>query len=373
MNNTSNLIMRFTFIISIMIRILTRDDDIPSILIKEVHNLFKTRDFEVDIATAFVNSNGLMIIKDPLTNSDKSYLVTSNITKKAYNWLVNHRIEPRLYDDLHAKLYIMHNNNAYIALIGSSNLTKRGLTVNFEVDVMLKGEVTDSYYEQLLKIFNTIWNASRPITQNDLALLQSINKNVKVTITRNEIIHIERQALKLLGINRDALIKCKSTDKEDRKQCINTIYNKLRRLTQGNTLPEQAFRTEISKNAHIEKLGKLCHEAPSEWFLGIPCIMIYIAYELGRSGKTYDTGISFYEDILEKSLNQTRKIKGVKNDVINFITQELDRVRNDKEYREQVIERKIGATILPLILALPRNCNITGIFKRNRYERKITC
>jgi phosphatidylserine/phosphatidylglycerophosphate/cardiolipin synthase-like enzyme len=65
----------------------------------------------------------------------------------------------------------MHNNNVYIALIGSSNLTKRGLTVNFEVDVMLKGEVTDSYYEQLLKIFNTIWNASRPITQNDLALL----------------------------------------------------------------------------------------------------------------------------------------------------------------------------------------------------------
>jgi len=57
----------------------------------------------------------------------------------------------------------------------------------------------------------------------------------------------------------------------------------------------------------------------------------------------------------------------VKTDVINFITQELDRVRNDKEYREQVIERKIGATILPLILALPRNCNITV----NKGNRKI--
>jgi phosphatidylserine/phosphatidylglycerophosphate/cardiolipin synthase-like enzyme len=40
----------------------------------------------------------------------------------------------------------MHNN-AYIALIGSSNLTKRGFMVNFEADVMLRGEVTDSYYE----------------------------------------------------------------------------------------------------------------------------------------------------------------------------------------------------------------------------------
>jgi hypothetical protein len=70
------------------------------------------------------------------------------------------------------------------------------------------------------------------------------------------------------------------------------------------------------------------------------------------------------------SLNQAGKIKGVKTDVINFTMQELDRVQNDKEYREQVIERKIGATILPLTLALPRNCNITGILKRNRYERK---
>jgi len=191
-NNASN------FIIGIyiynkqmqMIRILTRDDDIPSILIKEAHNLFKTRDFEVDIATAFVNANGLRIIKDLLING-KPYLVTSKITKKAYDWLVNQRIEPRLYDDLHAKLYIMHNNNAYIALISSSNLTKRGFMVNFEVDVMLRGEVTDSYYEQLLKIFNTIWNTSRPITQSDLAFLQSINKNVKVT-NKNLQISINR-------------------------------------------------------------------------------------------------------------------------------------------------------------------------------------
>jgi len=349
-----------------VIRILTRDDDIPSILIKEVHNLFKTRGFEVDIATAFVNANGLRIIKDLLING-KPYLVTSNITKKAYDWLINRRIEPRLYDNLHAKLYIIHNDNAYIALIGSSNLTKRGLTVNFEVDVMLKGEVTDSYYEQLLKIFNTIWNASRPITKGDLALIQRINKRVRDVVIKNKIMRIENEIIKLLGIDRDAIIKCRSVNTDDRKQCINTIYNKLRRLTQGNTLPEQAFRTEISKNAHIEKLGRLCGKAPSEWFLGVPCIMLYVAYQLGSSGMSYRTGISFYEDVLTNSLNQASKIKGVKNDVINFITQELDRVRNDKEYREQVIERKIGATILPLILALPRNCNITV----NKGNRKI--
>ena len=83
--------------------------------------------------------------------------------------------------------------------------------------------------------------------------------------------------------------------------------------------------------------------------------------------------MSFYEDVLMNSLNLASKIKGVRTDVINFTMQELDRVQNDREYRGQVIERKIGATTLPLILAPPRNCDVTGIFKGNRYEREITC
>jgi hypothetical protein len=268
----------------------------------------------------------------------------------------------------------MHNNNAYIALIGSSNLTTRGLMVNFEVNVMLKGETTDDYYEQLLKIFNTIWNASRPITQGDLALIQRMNKRVRDVVIRNKIMRIENEIIKLLGINKNTLIKCRSVNTNDRKQCINAIYNKLRRFAQGNALPEQAFRTMARSTIHgIDELGKLCGEAPSEWFLGVPCIMLYVAYQLGSGGRSYRTGISFYEDVLTNSLNLARKRRDVKTDVINFITQELNNIKNNNEYREQVIERKIGAATLPLILALPRNCNITGIFKGNRYEREITC
>ncbi len=105
----------------------------------------------------------------------------------------------------------------------------------------------------------------------------------------------------------------------------------------------------------------------------MPCIMLYVAYQLGSGGRSYRTGIGFYEDVLTNSLNLASKIKGVKADVINFIMQELGRVQNDREYRGQVIERKIGAAILPLILALPRSCGVTGIFRGNRYEREITC
>jgi len=49
---------------------------------------------------------------------------------------------------------------------------------------------------------------------------------------------------------------------------------------------------------------------------------------------SYRTGISFYEDVLMNSLNLAGRIRGVKTDVINFITQELNNTRNNKEYRE---------------------------------------
>jgi len=80
-------------------------------------------------------------------------------------------------------------------------------------------------------------------------------------------------------------------------------------------------------------MGKLCGEAPSEWFLGVPCVMLYVVYQLGNVGRSYGAGMSFYEDVLMNSLNLASKIKGVKTDVINFTMQELDRVQNDREYR----------------------------------------
>jgi len=58
-------------------------------------------------------------------------------------------------------------------------------------------------------------------------------------------------------------------------------------------------------------IGKLCGEVPSEWFLGVPCVMLYVAYQLGNVGRSYGAGMSFYEDVLMNSLNLASKIKGV--------------------------------------------------------------
>jgi cell division protein FtsB len=68
----------------------------------------------------------------------------------------------------------------------------------------------------------------------------------------------------------------------------------------------------------------------------MPCIAVYTAYELGLGKRTYNSSISFYEDVLEESLNKARKIKEIEN-ATNFIEQELAKIKNDKEYKEQII------------------------------------
>jgi NAD dependent epimerase/dehydratase family enzyme len=71
-----------------MMRILTREDNIPLTLINEVSNLLKTNNTKTNIAAAFINLNGLKIIRDVLNKSNETRIVTSNITEKAYRWLM---------------------------------------------------------------------------------------------------------------------------------------------------------------------------------------------------------------------------------------------------------------------------------------------
>jgi len=67
--------------------------------------------------------------------------------------------EIRYNNDLHAKMVIIDNS---VAIISSANLTKKGLTVNYEAGVCLK----DQYMiNKVAQFFNDIWKESQPLTQ----------------------------------------------------------------------------------------------------------------------------------------------------------------------------------------------------------------
>jgi hypothetical protein len=70
----------------------------------------------------------------------------------------------------HPKFYIFGNRIAYL---GSSNLTKSGLTTNQEVNIEIDSE-EEELFDQLKKIFNEYWNSAEPLTEDHLSKFENI-------------------------------------------------------------------------------------------------------------------------------------------------------------------------------------------------------
>ena len=67
--------------------------------------------------------------------------------------------EIRYNNELHAKMVVIDNS---VAIISSANLTKKGLSVNYEAGVCLR----DQYVvNKVAQFFNDIWKESQPLTQ----------------------------------------------------------------------------------------------------------------------------------------------------------------------------------------------------------------
>ena len=82
----------------------------------------------------------------------------------------NFGAEIRYNNDLHAKMIIMDNS---VAIISSANLTKKGLTVNYEAGVCLKDH---TMVDQVSRFFNDVWKESKPLTQQAIKNVLSDKK-----------------------------------------------------------------------------------------------------------------------------------------------------------------------------------------------------
>ena len=67
--------------------------------------------------------------------------------------------EIRYNNDLHAKMVIIDNS---VAIISSANLTKKGLSVNYEAGICLREQ---HMINKVAQFFNDIWKESQPLTQ----------------------------------------------------------------------------------------------------------------------------------------------------------------------------------------------------------------
>lgn len=78
--------------------------------------------------------------------------------------------EIRYNNDLHAKMMIIDNS---IAIISSANLTKKGLSVNYEAGVCLKDK---NMIEKITLFFDDVWKESKPLTEQAIKNVLSNKK-----------------------------------------------------------------------------------------------------------------------------------------------------------------------------------------------------
>lgn len=67
--------------------------------------------------------------------------------------------EIRYNNNLHAKMVVVDNS---VAIISSANLTKKGLSVNYEAGICLKDK---NMVNKVAQFFNDVWSESKPLTQ----------------------------------------------------------------------------------------------------------------------------------------------------------------------------------------------------------------
>ncbi len=76
----------------------------------------------------------------------------------------------RYNNDLHAKMVVMDNT---VAIISSANLTKKGLSVNYEAGICLKDK---DMVNKVAQFFNEVWKESKPLTKQAIKNVLSDKK-----------------------------------------------------------------------------------------------------------------------------------------------------------------------------------------------------
>jgi HKD family nuclease len=130
---------------------------------------------EIKFSVAFLKSSGLNLIKSDLKNILKNkaqveFLVGLDFRTTDPNSLFELKSMQKSYDNLrffcfsepnknpfhifHPKLYIIKNKTGqFTTIVGSSNLTKGGLTDNVELNIIFKGKSTESEILQLMNFY----------------------------------------------------------------------------------------------------------------------------------------------------------------------------------------------------------------------------
>ncbi|MBU1245731.1 MAG: hypothetical protein KKH88_03710 [Nanoarchaeota archaeon] len=116
---------------------------------------FKKKNISIKIITRLIKED----IKKGITDLDKF-----RVLKDTFG------ADIRYNNDLHAKMVVIDNS---VAIISSANLTKKGLSVNYEAGICLKDK---NMTNKVAQFFNEVWEESKPLTQQAIKNVLSEKK-----------------------------------------------------------------------------------------------------------------------------------------------------------------------------------------------------
>lgn len=176
------------------------------VLTSIIHLLHQCQEFTFNVA--FLTMGGLAVLRNTLDELQLKGVKGTIIVSKYLNFTDPHALRGLLkYDNIelridvtnnfHAKCYTFKSNNQYSIIIGSSNLTDKALTVNYEFNVKINtlenGELTQKILNEQQKIIeNSIVVTSDFIAKYEIEYQQirAIQKesNSKIQDLNNEVI-----------------------------------------------------------------------------------------------------------------------------------------------------------------------------------------
>lgn len=172
---------------------------------------------------AFVSYSGLQILLDLFKNSQEKNISGRIITSTYLNFTdpkalskINtfENIDLRVYvakrdKGFHPKGYIFEYPTHYKVIIGSANITQSALKSNIEWNVSIISKNKDTFFENIYREFESIWNDAEDATENFIAKYSNFLNELKPKIREDDDFYEKFKTIVPNSMQDDALSNLK--------------------------------------------------------------------------------------------------------------------------------------------------------------------
>ncbi|WP_446752640.1 phospholipase D-like domain-containing protein [Vulcanisaeta sp. JCM 16161] len=316
-----------------------------------------------NVATGFIDHEGLAYIHDYLSDAADVKILVGDLGPVPRQVYDDWREVIRVYPSLHAKFYLLGNG---FVILGSSNLTYRGLEGNLELNLLVNSR---DLYERLMNHYNELWRKAKPLTEEYVSDVEEVE--IRVSKHRRDIVdEVNGKLAEILNIGDDCL-----KDYNPLKCAVQVTGAINERFRGCGDLPENCLANTVANMVanSPRELARLLMGSPGSVILaGHPLCWVKSFINALRAGRInvdeLDSGIRIYEYMVKLA---SVKCQGKARELAE---EELKRL-SDESYRDNYVRWKIPYRLLPLTLTLPIiDCRLIGERRADgRILRRLAC